>query len=186
MLRLRVRSLTADFLRAAAGVIGQTDDHLTSTTAHRHRHVGAVVLHRDNGVIVAAVHAAGILRGLPHLAVCTRNAGAVSAGYGQVLNLKHQSNDDHLTSPRRLQVSYRTSQVRCRGRSTAGGGASPQGKCTPLLGLNTGRGLSQSRGWGRTGQCSLGDRPGTAEFRDTRRLQDKTQGICESGMELQF
>lgn len=167
MLRLRVRSLTADFLRAAAGVIGQADDHLTSTMAHRHRHVGAVVLHRDDGVVVAAVHAAGIFRGFPHLAMCTRNAGAVGAGCGQVLYLKHQSNDDHLTSSHQLQVSYRTYQVRCRGRCTAGGGAFPQGKRSPPLGLNTGRGRSRSRGWGRTGRCSLAGRPGTAEFQDT-------------------
>lgn len=55
------RALTADFLRAAAGVVGQADDHLPCSTALRHRYVGAVVLHGDDGVVVAAVHAAGIV-----------------------------------------------------------------------------------------------------------------------------
>lgn len=72
--------LTADFVRAAAGVVGQADDHLPCSTAHRCRHAGAVVLHGDDGVVVAAVHAAGVFRGLPHFAVCMRNARAVGAG----------------------------------------------------------------------------------------------------------
>lgn len=55
------RDLTTNFLWAAAGVIGQADDHLACSAAHGHRHAGAVVLHRDDGVIVAAVHAAGII-----------------------------------------------------------------------------------------------------------------------------
>lgn len=59
------RGLTAHFLRAAAGVVGQTDDHLPCAMAHRRHHVGAVVLHGNDGVIVAAVHAAGVLRGFP-------------------------------------------------------------------------------------------------------------------------
>lgn len=56
-----IRGLTADFLRAAAGVVSQADDHLPGATAHRGRHTGAVVLHGDDGVVVAAVHAAGVL-----------------------------------------------------------------------------------------------------------------------------
>lgn len=67
-------------MRAAAGVVGQTDDHLPCSMARRRRHAGAVVLHGNDGVVVAAVHAAGVFRGFPHITVCARNAGAVSAG----------------------------------------------------------------------------------------------------------
>lgn len=72
--------LTTDFLRAAAGVVGQADDHLSHTMAHWRRHFGAVVLHWDNGLVVTAVHTTGITRGFPHLTMCMRNARAISAG----------------------------------------------------------------------------------------------------------
>lgn len=76
-------SLTADLVWAAADVVCQADDHLPGSMAHRRHHVGAVVLHRNDGVVVAAVHAAGVLGGFPDLAVCTRDAGAVGAGCKQ-------------------------------------------------------------------------------------------------------
>lgn len=79
---------TTDFLRAAAGVVSQTDDHLSCPMAHWRGHTGAVVLHGDNGVVVAEVHAAPIFRGLPNLAVRTGNAGAVSAGCGQTVVMR--------------------------------------------------------------------------------------------------
>lgn len=41
-------------------------------------------------------------------------------------------------------VSYHTSQVRCRGQSMVGGEASPQGRCSPPSSLNTGWGPSRS------------------------------------------
>lgn len=75
------RDLTADFQRAAARVVGQADDHLPRSTALGHCYVGAVVLHGDDGVVVTAVHAASVVGSFPHLAVCVRNARAVSAGY---------------------------------------------------------------------------------------------------------
>lgn len=170
----RGRDLTADFLWAAADVVGQADDHLRRSMAHRHRHIGAVVLHWDDGVVVAAVHAAGILGGFPHLTVCTRNTRTVSAG---CFTEKNKSLAPCVTSDLLLTSklgSYHTSLVRCRGPSTAGGGGSPLGTRSPPSGLNTGRGPSRSRGWGRTARCRPADRPDTAECRDTGRLQEET------------
>lgn len=142
--------------------------------AHRHRHIGAVVLHRDDGVVVAAVHAAGVLGGFPHLTVCTRNARTVSAG---CFTAKNKALVPCVTSDLLHTFklgSYHTCQVRCRGRSTAGGGVFPLGTRSPPSALNTGRGPSRSRGWGRTARCRPADRPDTAECRDTGRLQEET------------
>lgn len=80
--------LTADFLWAAAGVVGQADHHLSCSMALRQRRVGAVVLHGRDGVVVAAVHAAGVVGGLPHLAVGARSPRAVGAGCRQKAQLR--------------------------------------------------------------------------------------------------
>lgn len=87
MFQTKALKLTTDFLWATAGVISQTDDHLPCSTACRRHHAGAVVFHGNDGVIVAAVHAAGILRGFPNLTMCMRNATAVSAGCRQTYTL---------------------------------------------------------------------------------------------------
>lgn len=81
-------SLTAEFMWAAAGVIGQANNNFTGSYAHWHSHTGAVVLHWDHRVVVTAIHAAGVPGGLPHLTVRSGNAGTVSAGCQQKSNKK--------------------------------------------------------------------------------------------------
>lgn len=87
-LRQSDRSLTAEFTWAAACVISQANNNFTGSSAHRHGHTGAVILHWDDRVVVAAIHAAGVPGSLPHLAMRAGNAGTVSAGCQQKSNLK--------------------------------------------------------------------------------------------------
>lgn len=67
----------------AAGLVGHADDHLSSPLAHRLRQTGAVVLHGQDGVIVAAVHAAAVPGGFPDLTIGAGNTSTVCAGCTQ-------------------------------------------------------------------------------------------------------
>lgn len=157
---------TADFPRAAAGVVSQADDGLSRPAAHGRRHAGAVVLHRDDGVVVASVHAAAVSRGFPNLAVRTRKAGAVGAGCQQTTVVHVAGKAKHLLFVLLELASHHTSQVGCREQNRAGGGASPRGRRSPPSGLSTAPGLSRSRGLGRTERCRRSDTPDTAERQD--------------------
>lgn len=74
---------TTGFLWAAALVVGQADDHLSGSLALGLGHLGAVVLHRHDGVVLTPVHTAAVFGGLPHLPHGTRGPEAVGARWGE-------------------------------------------------------------------------------------------------------